>query len=107
MTIFYQCDNCNYVFAENDLHPVSNSDGETHSGCPACKSWEMYEVKECELCGNNVDESEIDCNLCPECRERTKKEAQEFCDNMSDAQLDYLAEFFDFSRTEEGVRKWQ
>lgn len=89
----FKCGDCGYEFYDRDMGAVTNSEGETHSGCPLCRSWQMFEVKTCALCGGSTDWEDMEFGLCGECRVLTQKELSEFCDTLCEEQLDYLTEF--------------
>ena len=83
----YKCEDCELLIEDfNDL--AEDFDGSKI--CPHCQG-DVEEVDECE-CGYTMAKGE---KICEDCKMFVQKQFQEFLDELSEAQIEYLNELYD------------
>ena len=83
----YKCEECEMIIEDyNDL-------AEDFDGCRICPNCEsdVTEVEECD-CGDFKEKGEL---LCETCKMQVLKEFQEFMDNFTENERQFLNEYFD------------
>ena len=69
MTAYYKCTNCGKVTREDELAGSNNPDSYNYGEyCPFCGCADLFEVKECEYCGEwYYVEDEVFDGCCYDC----------------------------------------
>ena len=65
----YKCEKCGAILRDDELAGSNNPDAPDYGEyCPFCGCAEVWEVKECEYCGNYYDAGLEDFDgCCPDC----------------------------------------
>ena len=93
----YKCERCDNLFEESEIeHRFSRVEGWSHE-CPNCRSDQIFEVKQCNVCNEWIDVDELEeGGICHQCAKKTLKELNSMIlTRFGYAEIVYLRNFVD------------